>query len=413
MPPVATINSIGERMKNMRSGGTRFLGMLVSGVVILSACAATPSGAQDVFSQRNANAFDPATIDAIGDKVAEWQIANLDDLSYVTKNMSSTENRRGWVHGALYVGMMNWAALPGNDEYFAPLRKISEEEEWQLGERLFHGDDHIVGQLYLTFYEREKDPQMIDHTIRQLNQILVANPSDTLEFLGDGVRGVGRVCQLRWCWCDALFMSPQTWIKLSLATGEDQYMAYADKEFWATTDYLLDPEFNLYYRDSRYFTMREDAGNKIFWSRGNGWVYAGLVNILRILPQDHPSYPRYVQLYKDMSVTIADLQHGNGFWSPSLLDKREDQKPETSGTGFMTYGLAWGLNNGHLDEATYGPVVRKGWQALVSAVGDDGMLGWVQPIGSAPDSVLETDSQLYGVGAFLLTAEQMFIANKE
>jgi hypothetical protein len=47
---------------------------------------------------------------------------------------------------------------------------------------------------------------------------------------------------------------------------------------------------------------------------------------------------------------------------------------------------------------------------LVSAVGDDGMLGWVQPIGSAPDSVLETDSQLYGVGAFLLTAEQMFMA---
>jgi hypothetical protein len=204
MPPVATINPTGERMKNMQFGDTRCLGMLVSGLVILSACVATPSGAQDVFSQRNANAFDPVTIDAIGDKVAEWQIANLDDLSYVTKNTTSTENRRGWVHGALYVGMMNWAALPGNDEYFAPLRKISEEEEWQLGDRLFHGDDHIVGQLYLDFYEREKDPQMIDHTIRQLNQILVANPSDTLEFLGDGIRGVGRACQVRWCWCDAL-----------------------------------------------------------------------------------------------------------------------------------------------------------------------------------------------------------------
>jgi len=207
-----------------------------------------------------------------------------------------------------------------------------------------------------------------------------------------------------------LFMSPQTWIKLSLVTGDDQYMAYADKEFWATTDYLLDPEFNLYYRDSRYFTMREEAGNRIFWSRGNGWVYAGLVNILRILPQDHPSYPRYVQLYKDMSATIAGLQHDHGFWSPSLLDKNPNPVPETSGSGFMTYGLAWGLNNGHLDEATYGPVVRKGWKALVSAVGDDGKLGWVQPIGSAPDSVFETDSQLYGVGAFLLAASQMYEA---
>ncbi len=394
-------------MKSTRFGGSGFPGVLVFCVLILSACATSPSGADDLFSQRNSNALDPATIDAVGDKVMDWQIANLDDLSYIRNIRASTEDRRGWVHGAMYVGMMNWAALPGNDEYFAPLRKISEEEEWRLGERLFHGDDHIVGQLYLTLYEREQDPQMIDHTIRQLNQVLVANPSDTLEFLGDGVRGVGRVCQLRWCWCDALFMSPQTWIKLSLVTGDDKYMAYADKEFWATTDYLQDPETNLYFRDSRYFTMREDAGNKIFWARGNGWVYAGLVNILRILPQDHPSYPRYVQLYKDMSVTIAGLQHDNGFWSPSLLDKSEDNKPETSGSGFMTYGLAWGLNNGHLDDATYGPVVRKGWSALVSAVGDDGKLGWVQPIGSAPDSVLETDSQLYGVGAFLLAAEQM------
>jgi len=397
-------------MKSIRIYSSRFLGMLVAAVLVLSACATSPSGAEDLFSQRNANALDPATIDAVGDKVMEWQIANLDDLSYIRNIRASTEDRRGWVHGAMYVGMMNWAALPGNEEFFAPLRTISEEEEWRLGERLFHGDDHIVGQLYLTFYEQEEDPQMIDHTIRQLNQILVADPDVSLEFLGDGIRGVGRACQLRWCWCDALFMSPQTWIKLSLVTGDDQYMAYADKEFWATTDYLLDPEFNLYYRDSRYFTMREEAGNKIFWSRGNGWVYAGLVNILRILPQDHPSYPRYVQLYKDMSATIAGLQHDLGFWSPSLLDKNPNPVPETSGSGFMTYGLAWGLNNGHLDEATYGPVVRKGWKALVSAVGDDGKLGWVQPIGSAPDSVFETDSQLYGVGAFLLAASQMYEA---
>ena len=74
----------------------------------------------------------------------------------------------------------------------------------------------------------------------------------------------------------------------------------------------------------------------------------------------------------------------------------------------MTYGLAWGVNNGHLDAETYGPVVKKGWAALVSAVADDGKLGWVQPVGAGPDSVLATDSQLYGVGAFLLTASELY-----
>ncbi|NIP18792.1 MAG: glucuronyl hydrolase, partial [Xanthomonadales bacterium] len=98
----------------------------------------------------------------------------------------------------------------------------------------------------------------------------------------------------------------------------------------------------------------------------NGWVYAGLVNVLRTLPMDHPSYPRYVQLFKDMSETIAGLQHDNGLWSPSLL--ASVATPETSGSGFMTYGLSWGVNVGLLDAETYGPVVRKGWQALVDAV---------------------------------------------
>ena len=393
-------------MKNTGIRGFRFVVMVVT-VGVLTACATAAPGDGDVFAQRNNDPFDKATIDAIGDKVADWQLANLDDLSYIRNQRPNFYDQRGWIQGALFVGMMNWAALPGNEAYFGPLRAISEENEWRLGDRLFHGDDHIVGQLYLTLYKKEKDRQMIQHTIRQFNQILVVDPDDSLEFLGDGIPGVGRACQLRWCWCDALFMSPQTWIMLSLATGNDEYMAFADKEFWATTDYLLDPEFDLYYRDSRFFTMREEAGNKIFWSRGNGWVYGGIVNILKVLPQDHPSYPRYVQLYKDMSVTIASVQHDTGLWSPSLLDKNPNPTPETSGSGFMTYGLAWGLNNGHLDETTYGPVVRKGWQALVDAVGDDGKLGWVQPVGSAPDSVFETDSHLYGVGAFLLAASEM------
>jgi len=397
-------------MNNKLLYGFRVLGIAVSCMIAMSACAGNSgTTADDLFSAKNVNAFDPATIDVIGDRVADWQIANLDNLSsYMRNYRDNTADRRGWHHGALYVGMMSWAELPGNAAYYAPFREISEEEEWRLGDRLFHGDDHIVGQMYLTFYEKDKDPKMIDHTIRQLNQILVSDPDDTLEFLGDSLPGVGQVCQLRWCWCDALFMAPQTWMRLSLVTGEDQYMEYADKEFWATTDYLKDPETHLYFRDSRYFERREEAGNKIFWARGNGWVFAGLVNILRILPEDHSSYPKYLQLYKDMSATIASLQHDNGMWSPSLLG--EQVVKETSGSGFMTYGLAWGLNNGHLDNTEYGPVVRKGWQALVGAVGDDGKLGWVQPVGAGPDSVFETDSQLYGVGAFLLTASQMLQA---
>ena len=349
----------------------------------------------------------PTSVDAIGDKVADWQLSKLGALDYFRTEHPGQRDPRAWHHGAFYVGLMNWADLPGNEKYIDALKKISAENDWQLGRRLFHADDHVVGQLYLHLYEKERDRDMIAHLVEQFNQILVADPDGSLEFSGKHIRGVGRACQLRWCWCDALFMSPPAWIKLSLVTGDDQYMAFGDREFWATHDYLLDPEYSLFYRDSRFFTRRDEQGNKVFWSRGNGWVYAGLVNILRMLPHDHPSYARYLDLYLAMSATIVDVQRDNGLWSVSLLSAEAYPVPETSGSAFMVYGLAWGLNQGLLDADAYGPAVQKGWHALVDAVGDDGKLGWVQPVGSAPDSVMASDSHLYGVGAFLLAASQV------
>jgi rhamnogalacturonyl hydrolase YesR len=390
-----------------------FTVMISAGAVLwfcpVNADAGAPGG-EDLFGQRTARAFEPKVVDAVGDRVAAWQIGQLDDLGYIRNPRVGDFDRRGWQHGALYSGLMRWSDLPGNGSFAEVLMQISEENEWRLGDRLFHGDDHVVGQLYLHFYARQKDQRMIEHTIRQFNQILVAAPDGSLEFTGEEIPGVGLSCQLRWCWCDALFMSPATWIGLSLATGNEQYMEYGDREFWATTDYLMDPETSLFFRDSRYLEQRDDDGSKIFWSRGNGWVYAGVVNILRTLPRDHPLRSRYFDLFLDMSSTIAGLQQDNGLWRVSLLGGEKYSVPETSGSAFMTYGLAWGVNNGHLDSDAYEPVVRKGWQALVNAVQDDGKLGWVQPVGFAPDSVFETDSHLYGVGAFLLAAEQMYLA---
>ena len=159
-------------MKTIRMINLQLLAVLFASVFALSACESktsvevvssdevvsvdeaasnnevASSSEPDLFSQRNVNTFDPATIDAIGDKVADWQIANMDNLSdYMRNYRNNIADRRGWHHGALYVGMMAWAALPGNEGYLEPLRKISEEEEWKLGDRLFHGDDHIDGQI--------------------------------------------------------------------------------------------------------------------------------------------------------------------------------------------------------------------------------------------------------------------------
>jgi rhamnogalacturonyl hydrolase YesR len=81
--------------------------------------------------------------------------------------------------------------------------------------------------------------------------------------------------------------------------------------------------------------------------------------------------------------------------------------PETSGTGFFVYGLAWGINHGLLPEKPHRHAVDRGWRALTAAVQRDGKLGWVQRIGAEPDQVSADDTQLYGVGAFLLAASEV------
>jgi rhamnogalacturonyl hydrolase YesR len=201
-------------------------------------------------------------------------------------------------------------------------------------------------------------------------------------------------------------MSPPAWVELSRQTGEPRYTEFAMSEFWATTDFLYDPAEKLFFRDSRFFERRDDKGRKQFWSRGNGWVFAGIANILDVLPKDNAHRPRLERLFREMAVRLKSLQKSDGYWPPSLLAP-ENSPAETSGTGFYVYGLAWGVNRGLLEAAEYRPSIDLGWIALTRAVAKDGRLGWVQQVSDRPESVAETDTQYYGVGAFLLAASEV------
>jgi len=94
-------------------------------------------------------------------------------------------------------------------------------------------------------------------------------------------------------------------------------------------------------------------------------------------------------------------------WRPGLLDAPAYPLPEVSGSAFFTYALAWGINQHFLDAKTYRPVVEKAWRGLVSHIYQDGRLGCIQPIGSAPDAYKPTASYTYGVGAFLLAGSEV------
>jgi rhamnogalacturonyl hydrolase YesR len=332
----------------------------------------------------------PAPILAAMQKVADWQLSHPDSHPPLD-----------WTQGALYAGMTAWGELSKDPKYLKAMRDVGEANQWALGKRIYHADDHCVGQMYLALYDKYRDPAMIA-PLRQRFDYILSNPSSVT------LRTGAQNSMDRWWWCDALFMSPPVWTRLSAATGDSRYLDFMNREFWATYDYLWDKEEHLFFRDDTYIGKSEANGKKIFWSRGNGWVFAGIARILQFMPETYPDRPRYMRLFKEMAEKIKIIQSQDGLWRPGLLDPGSYPEPETSGSGFYCYGLAWGINHGLLDRAAYLPAVQKAWSGLIRSVHVDGKLGWVQPIGAAPRAVSPDLTEVYGVGAFLLAGTEVY-----
>jgi len=344
----------------------------------------------DIPLQALSPEMDPDAVVQAMTRVADWQLAN-----------PSRHETTDWTHGALFAGLTAWALMSDDSTYLKACYGFSEKNAWKPGPRIYHADDHCVGAMYQELYGLDRNPAHLKPIQERFDWILKNPSSVTLK--RNQQKGMDR-----WWWCDALFMGPPVWTGMAVLTGDRKYLDFMNSEWWLTTDYLYDKDEHLFFRDDGYFDRREANGKKIFWSRGNGWVMGGLARVLQNMPKDYPARPQYVGLFKDMSARLAAVQPKNGLWRPSLLDPDSYPNPETSGSGFFCYALAWGINNGFLDRATYLPAVQKAWAGLVKSVHPDGKLGFVQPIGADPKHVNADQTEIYGVGAFLLAGTEVY-----
>jgi rhamnogalacturonyl hydrolase YesR len=338
-------------------------------------------------------------------KVADWQLAHLDG-AHVTHQKEESRDPKSWEQGAFWVGMTHLADVSNEKRFRDAILAMGRANQWQLGPRIYHADDHVIGQSYLWAATHGAGTEALGPVKERFDAILAQPPVVHLSFYVPPSGYGDTQCLQRWCWCDALFMAPPAWLELARQTGDRRYADFALSEFWSTTAFLFDPAEDLYFRDSRFFERRDEKGRKLFWSRGNGWVFAGLANMLAALPADEPNRVGIEKLFRQMAEKLKTIQKPDGYWAPSLL-AAEDSPAESSGTGFYVYGLAWGINHGLLDAAGYRSAVSNGWNALAKAVAKDGRLGWVQQVSDRPETVNEADTQFYGVGAFLLAASEV------
>jgi rhamnogalacturonyl hydrolase YesR len=222
-------------------------------------------------------------------------------------------------------------------------------------------------------------------------------------------------------WIDSLFMGLPLWQRWTDRTGDGAYVAKGDAFYaylktrghtsWRTgcTDTgLFDASEDLWWRDCQYVAQRDALGNKVFWSRGNGWVLGALARTLMVTPPSDPRAAEYRDMLRRMSTRLAQLQGPDGLWRTSLLSPSLHPAPETSGTALFAYAMAYGIRTGVLDRATFLPVVQRAWAGLTTtSLQSDGFLSHCQTVAEAPGEPSTTTSIGYCVGAFALAASEV------
>ena len=333
-------------------------------------------------------AMDPHAIQQAMRTVADWQLA-----------AAAGKYNQDWTYAPLYLGLLATSTTTGDPKYHDVVLAQAEQFNWKLwANRPLHADDEAIAQVYEALYAEHPDP------------IRIADARATFDRLAAYTDDPARDL---WWWCDALFMAPAGLARMSAITGDHKYIDAMNREWALTQAHLYDPAEHLFYRDrdlhkgKTFQQMTEKNGAKLFWGRGNGWVLAGTANVLRALPANDPSRPRYVTLFREMANRIAGLQQPDGLWRTGLLDQQDYSSPEISASAFFTYAMAWGINNGLLDRSHFGPVVERAWAGMLAHVYADGRLGSIQPIGAAPGAFEPSSSYVYGVGGFLLTGAEL------
>jgi unsaturated rhamnogalacturonyl hydrolase len=209
-----------------------------------------------------------------------------------------------------------------------------------------HVDYRVFGIVPLEIYLQTKDKRYLKIGLNLADKQW-ENPTE------DGITREARY------WIDDMYMITAVQVQAYRATNDPKYIDRAALAMVAYLDKLQQPNGLFFHGPDSPF----------FWSRGNGWMSAGMAELLSSLPPDHPKRARIMEGYKKMMAALLAAQDPDGMWH-QLIDK-PDFWPETSGTGMFAFSMVTGVKNGWLDANTYAPAARKAWLGLVKHLDKD------------------------------------------
>jgi rhamnogalacturonyl hydrolase YesR len=210
-------------------------------------------------------------------------------------------------------------------------------------------------------------------------------------------------------WADDLYMSVPALAQMGALTGERAWFDDAVKQVLQYHGHLWDPQAGLYAHGKH---LNQPLNPEFYWARANGWAMLASVELLDVLPVDHPGREKVLEALRAHIRSVAKLQSGtSGLWH-QMLDKT-DSYLETSASAIFVHSIARAINRGWISPVSYGTVAQAGWIGVTTRVNARG-----QVEGTCVGTTLASDHVYYynrpqsvyathGYGPVLLAGAEM------
>jgi rhamnogalacturonyl hydrolase YesR len=294
----------------------------------------------------------------IGSRIAE-NFLQAPHSQYGNRHPAKSPTQITYPDVCSFLGGLWFANATNNDvlykrfeSRFAPLF----DTEINLQPKPNHVDNNVFGSIPLELYQKTRQQKYLDLGLLYADTQWILPDSATPEQKQWADHGYSWQTRI---WIDDMFMITAVQSQAYRATGNRKYIDRAAHEmvFYLDTIQL----------DNGLFYHSPDAHYS--WGRGNGWMAAGMAEILRILPDENQDKSRIMEGYHKMMAVLLKFQETDGMWR-QIIDDPEAWK-ETSSTAMFTYAFITGVKNGWLDEKTYGAAARKGWLALITYINEN------------------------------------------
>ncbi len=343
---------------------------------------------------------------------------------YTNRELHERLSTTGWdyVTGLIALSVLRaWEVYPNKTEYYDAVKAFADRNTNADGTMIINSkgesalgasniDDLAAGRIFFILYNHETRKGSGKDVERYKNAATLIRNKLKFEHsrIKEGLPGAGgfyhKAAYPSQMWLDGLYMGApvyalwQATFGTSNASENQQSWTDIANQFKILHKYTYNADKQLNYHawtatpnDANAFWANKAEPylgcSKEFWGRGMGWYFAALVDVLEVMPKDHPDYTNMKNICQQVAAGLKRWQdNASGVWYQLLQydssvtgDGKGDAVNgktfnvgtapnylEASCSSMFTYAFYKGIRLGLLDKSIYQSTADKAYQGLLT-----------------------------------------------